>query len=55
MLDAEPETSAAGANCVVIITGHTGFDYAGLVERASLIVDTRHALKGIQSAKIVRL
>ena len=54
-LDAQPESAAADADCVVIITDHTGFDYKALVERAPLIVDTRNALKGYTSPKIVRL
>ena len=54
-LDAQPESAAADADCVVIITDHTGFDYRALVERAPLIVDTRNALKGFTSPKIVRL
>jgi len=54
-LDAQPESAAADADCVVIITDHTGFDYKALVERAPLIVDTRNALKGVHSPKIVRL
>ena len=43
------------ADCVVIVTDHSAFDYKALVAQASLIVDTRNALKGIQSDKIVRL
>ena len=35
------------ADCVVIITDHTGFDYQGLLESSKLIVDTRNALRGI--------
>jgi len=54
-LEAQPESTAADADCVVIITDHTGFDYRALVERAPLIVDTRNALKGQTSPKIVRL
>ena len=54
-LDAQPESAAADADCVVIITDHTAFDYRALVERAPLIVDTRNALKGFTSPKIVRL
>ena len=50
-----PESAAADADCVVIITDHAAFDYPGLVERSSLIVDTRNALKGVNSTKIVRL
>ena len=54
-LKAEPESAAGDADCVVIITDHRAFDYRGLVERARLIVDTRNALKGVVSGKIVRL
>ena len=54
-LDASPEDAAAAADCVVIVTDHSAFDYKALVERSRLIVDTRNALKGIDSAKIVRL
>jgi UDP-N-acetyl-D-glucosamine dehydrogenase len=53
--DAQPESAAADADCVVIITDHAAFDYRALVERAPLIVDTRNALKGYTSPKIVRL
>ncbi len=54
-LVAQPEEAVAAADCVVIITDHSAFNYKALVERAALIVDTRNALKGIQSEKIVRL
>jgi UDP-N-acetyl-D-glucosamine dehydrogenase len=54
-LAAIPEDSAADADCVVIITDHTSFDYRALVERAALIVDSRNALKAFRSPKIVRL
>jgi UDP-N-acetyl-D-glucosamine dehydrogenase len=50
-----PETVAAEADCVVIVTDHSAFDYAALLEQARLIVDTRNALKGFTSEKIVRL
>jgi len=43
------------ADCVVIITDHSSFDYASVVEQAGLIVDTRNALKAFASPKIVRL
>ena len=47
--------SAAEADCVVIVTDHTDFDYKGLLSSAKLIVDTRNAMKAFQSEKIVRL
>jgi UDP-N-acetyl-D-glucosamine dehydrogenase len=54
-VEAMPEAAAAGADCVVIVTDHSAFDYPALVKGAKLIVDTRNALKGFQSEKIVRL
>ncbi len=54
-LAAAPETTAGEADCVVIVTDHSAFDYAALVERSRLIVDTRNALKSFRSEKIVRL
>jgi UDP-N-acetyl-D-glucosamine dehydrogenase len=54
-MESAPLESAAGADCVVIVTDHKAFDYRLLVEKAPLIVDTRNALKGVVSAKIVRL
>ena len=47
--------SVAAADCVVIVTDHTAVDYTAVVERSKLIVDTRNALKGFRSPKIVRL
>src|SRR5690349_15878929 len=46
---------AAQADCTVVVTDHSTFDYAKIAEQAKLIVDTRNALKGISSVKIVRL
>jgi UDP-N-acetyl-D-glucosamine dehydrogenase len=54
-LAASPEEAAAEADCVVIVTDHSAFDYQGMVARSRLIVDTRNALKGVESKKIVRL
>ena len=54
-LHAAPEECAATADCAVIITNHSAFDYKALLERAPLVVDTRNALKGVNSPKIVRL
>ena len=48
-------SASAASDCVVIVTDHKAFDYAGIVESAPLIVDTRNALKGHLSKKIVRL
>jgi UDP-N-acetyl-D-glucosamine dehydrogenase len=54
-LTAVPETAVRDADCVVIITDHKAFDYPGLVKNSKLIVDTRNALKGVDSPKIQRL
>jgi UDP-N-acetyl-D-glucosamine dehydrogenase len=55
-MDAVDATSASAASdCVVIVTDHKAFDYTSIVESAPLIVDTRNALKGNRSKKIVRL
>jgi UDP-N-acetyl-D-glucosamine dehydrogenase len=43
------------SDCVVVVTNHQVFDYRRIVERSKLIVDTRNALKGNSSSKIVRL
>jgi UDP-N-acetyl-D-glucosamine dehydrogenase len=43
------------ADCVVIVTDHSSVDYAAVVGRSRLIVDTRNALKSFRSDKIVRL
>lgn len=55
-LEARPLLPAVeAADCVLIVTDHTGVDYAAVVDRSKLIVDTRNALKGCRSEKIVRL
>jgi len=46
---------SADADCVVIVTDHSTFDYGKLVSRAALIVDTRNALKNHTASNIVRL
>jgi UDP-N-acetyl-D-glucosamine dehydrogenase len=43
------------ADCAVIVTDHSTFDYKALVQQAKVVVDTRNALKGITSEKIFRL
>jgi UDP-N-acetyl-D-mannosaminuronate dehydrogenase len=40
---------------VLIVTDHRDFDYPQILEKATLIVDTRNALKKHTSPKIVRL
>jgi UDP-N-acetyl-D-glucosamine dehydrogenase len=42
-------------DCVVIATAHKAFDYGGLVRHARGVVDTRNALRGRRSSKIIRI
>ena len=41
-------------DCVLIVTDHSDYDYASIAAQASLVVDTRNAMKGIQGDHIVR-
>jgi UDP-N-acetyl-D-glucosamine dehydrogenase len=45
------------ADCVVIVTNHSAYDYEAILERARLIVDTRNAMgsAGRQHQKVIRL
>jgi UDP-N-acetyl-D-glucosamine dehydrogenase len=49
-----PLDNLAQYDAVVIVTDHSDYDYKAIVEQSQLIVDTRNATKGIDSAKIVR-
>jgi UDP-N-acetyl-D-glucosamine dehydrogenase len=51
------ELDADGADCVVIVTAHSGIDYDDLVERAPLVVDLRNATghNGTQNGKVWKL
>jgi UDP-N-acetyl-D-glucosamine dehydrogenase len=40
-------------DCALIVTDHSDYDYAKIVEQSQLVVDTRNATKGIHSPKIV--
>ncbi|MGH9143110.1 MAG: nucleotide sugar dehydrogenase [Vicinamibacterales bacterium] len=51
----EAEALAQTADCYVICTNHSVFDYETIVKRAGLIVDTRNALRGHASPSIFRL
>jgi UDP-N-acetyl-D-glucosamine dehydrogenase len=46
---------AAQSDCTVIVTDHKAFDYSSILKLSPLIVDTRNALRGHLSEKIVRL
>jgi UDP-N-acetyl-D-glucosamine dehydrogenase len=46
---------SAQADCVLVATDHSGFDYREILKSAQLIVDARNSYKGETSDKIVRL
>jgi UDP-N-acetyl-D-glucosamine dehydrogenase len=48
-----PLENLAQFDAVVIVTDHSSYDYQAIVEKSQLVVDTRNATKGIDSAKIV--
>ena len=54
-LSSDDLSLVATADCTVIVTDHSAFNYRKIADQAKLIVDTRNALKGISSEKIVRL
>jgi UDP-N-acetyl-D-glucosamine dehydrogenase len=43
------------ADVVVIVTDHSAYRYAEIVEAARVVVDTRNATKGIASPKVIKL
>ena len=45
------------ADCVVLVTDHSDFDYQGIANAAEFIFDTRNAFRyrGVESSKIMRL
>ena len=53
------EEEIRAADCVVIVTDHSGIDYGRVTNLASLVVDTRNALNGDlrrgSQARIIRL
>ncbi|MBI2684765.1 MAG: nucleotide sugar dehydrogenase [Acidobacteria bacterium] len=51
----DADEGCRAADCVVIVTDHKDFSYADVLAQSKLVVDTRNALKGLQSEKIVRL
>lgn len=51
------EETVGAADAVVVVTDHTCLDYAWVAEHASIVVDTRNALKDVQQprARVVLL
>ncbi len=52
-LDAD---TLARFDCVLVVTDHSAYDFAAIVEKARLVVDTRNATRGVPCAhtKVVR-
>ncbi len=46
------EANLQAADCVLLVTDHSAYDYPWIASRARLIVDTRNAFKGIQAGHI---
>jgi UDP-N-acetyl-D-glucosamine dehydrogenase len=50
------EAEVVGADCVVVLTAHSAFDWQWIAERAALVVDTRNALVGCEGkARVIGL
>jgi len=49
------DEALAGADVVLILTDHSNVDYGAVAEHADLVLDTRNALKGHPSDKVVLL
>ena len=49
------EERVRNADCVVILTDHSIFDYTSIIRTASLLVDTRNATAGVMEPHIIRL
>jgi UDP-N-acetyl-D-glucosamine dehydrogenase len=49
------EAEVRDADCVVICTDHSAFDFGSMPVRFPLVVDTRNALKGVSAANLFRL
>lgn len=50
------DSDLSGADCVLILTDHSSIDYARVVEKARIVVDTRNATKNVKDrSKIILL
>jgi UDP-N-acetyl-D-glucosamine dehydrogenase len=56
-MKAEPFSAATlkKADCVVVVTDHSDFDYRLVARESKVIVDARNALKGKNGGKIIKL
>src|SRR5215468_4429599 len=49
-----PLSNIEDFDCVMIVTDHSSYDYADIVRRARLVVDSRNATRGVDADNIVR-
>ena len=49
------EERLSSADCVVIATNHSGYDYQYIADKASLVFDTRGVTRGLEGDNIIRL
>jgi UDP-N-acetyl-D-glucosamine dehydrogenase len=49
------DAQIAGADCVVILTNHSGLPYGQILRDAKVIVDTRNVLRDYDSPRVIRL
>ncbi len=45
------DATLAGADCVIIVTDHSAFDYAQIVRQSLSVVDTRNATAGVREGR----
>jgi UDP-N-acetyl-D-glucosamine dehydrogenase len=54
-LDKVWPTGAVGADAAIVITPHSSIDYASLAGQVGVVLDTRNALRAVESDRIVSL
>src|ERR1700743_354985 len=53
-MKSQPLDNLGGYDCVLIVTDHTSYDYARIVQESQLVVDSRNATRGMVSEQIGR-
>src|SRR5262245_7731942 len=49
------EQGLTEADCVVVVTNHSSIDYPNVERLAKVVLDTRNAMRGIKSSKVIKL
>jgi UDP-N-acetyl-D-glucosamine dehydrogenase len=49
------DAQIAGADCVVILTDHSGLPYRQILQDAKAVVDTRNVLRNYDKPGVIRL